>query len=215
MSSGTPGQTPPTNIQPSKPIGPGEEQPAEPGTAFKEYMQESKSQPGAGKQEGVSPFDLAAQGKVPGTGPTPDSLKGQMNSVSSVLGDVQNQLHTKNLNLKHSQKYLLRNKLTSANENIRSAAGKAGADVGPPPSTSSRQSPVAKFLSLVSDGQSQLANAQTMISNLGQGGSGPLNPGDLLMIQVKLARAQQELEYSSVLLSKAVDDIKTMFNIQL
>jgi len=42
-----------------------------------------------------------------------------------------------------------------------------------------------------------------------------MNPGDILLIQVKLAKAKQELEYSSVLLSTAVRDIKTLFNIQL
>ena len=53
-----------------------------------------------------------------------------------------------------------------------------------------------------------------MIQNMKLKG-GSLSPAALLTIQVKLAKAQQELEYSSVLLSKAVDDIKTMFNIQL
>lgn len=209
-------RTPATNIEPSKAIQPEEEQkqPKPDGESFKSFMGEGKQGQAAGaKAEGITPFDLAGQG-MQTAGPTTDTLLGQMNSAAGVLGDLQNQLHTKNLNLKQSQKYLLRNKLTSANQNIRAAATKAGVDVGDPPPTSSRQSPVTKFLGLIMDGQDQLNKTQEMIQGMKTKG-GTLSPAELLMVQVKLAKAQQELEYSSVLLSKAVDDIKTMFNIQL
>jgi hypothetical protein len=148
------------------------------------------------------------------TGPSHESISNQISSTSSVLGDLQNQLNNKNLNLRQSQKYLLRNKLASANQNIRTAATKAGVDTGSPPSQFSRQSPINKFLGMISDSQSQLSNAQTEINNLNMNGQS-MNPGDLLLIQVKLSKAQQELEYSSVLLSTATSDIKTLFNIQL
>lgn len=206
-----------SNIESTKAIQPGEEQQSQPGESFKSYMEEGQ-QPGqaaGGKSEGITPFDLAGQGGMAASAaPSMDTLVGQMNSASSVLGDLQNQLHTKNLNLKQSQKYLLRNKLTSANQDIRSAADKAGVNVGDPPPTSARQSPVTKFLGLITDGQDQLNKTQEMVQNMKTEG-GSLSPAALLTIQVKLAKAQQELEYSSVLLSKAVDDIKTMFNIQL
>jgi len=216
MADPTPDRIPATNIEPSKSIQPGEEQQPEPGESFKSFMKEGQQTGQApGKSEGMTPFDLAGQGTMgTTTGPSMDTLLGQMTSTSSVLGDVQNQLHTKNLNLKQSQKYLLRNKLSSANQDIRSAADKAGVDVGDPPPTSARQSPVTKFLGLITDGQDQLNKTQDMIQNMKSSG-GSLSPAELLTIQVKLAKAQQELEYSSVLLSKAVDDIKTMFNIQL
>lgn len=214
MADATPNKIP-TNIEATKAIQPDEEQQSQPGDSFKSLMQEDgKAQTTPGKSEGMTPFDLASQGAVQTTGPTHESLMGQMNSTSSVLGDLQTQLNTKNLNLKQSQKYLLRNKLTSANQNLRSAANKSGAEVGDPPPTSARQSPVTKFLGLITDGQSQLNKTQEMIQNMKLSG-GSLSPASLLTIQVKLAKAQQELEYSSVLLSKAVDDIKTMFNIQL
>ena len=140
-----------SNIESTKAIQPGQQQESEPGESFKSYM-EGGQQPGqaaGGKSEGITPFDLAGQGGMTASAaPSMDSLVGQMNSASSVLGDLQSQLHTKNLNLKQSQKYLLRNKLTSANQDIRSAADKAGVDVGEPPPTSARQSPVTKFLDL-------------------------------------------------------------------
>ena len=206
--------SPTTNIGSPKSIQPGEEQMPKPSQSFESYMKEGGTQATPEKSEGISPFDLAGQGQANATGPTHESIMNQMNSTSSVLGDLQNQLNNKNLNLRQSQKYLLRNKLTNANELIRSAASKTGVDAGPPPAQLSRQSPINKFLGLLTDGQNQLSNAQEKIQNLNSTGK-TMNPGDLLLIQIKISKAQQELEYSSVLLSTAVSDIKTLFNIQL
>ncbi len=204
-----------TNIDPTKSIQSEEQEQPKPSQSFDSFMKEGGPQTPGAKTEGPSPFDLAAQGKAAvSTGPTHESVLGQMNSTASVLGDLQSQLNNKNLNLRQSQKYLLRNKLTSANQNIRTAAQKTGADVGPPVQQFNRKNPVNKFLGLLADSQNQLSNAQTKIKELNSNGMS-MNPGDLLLIQVKLAKAQQELEYSSVLLSTAVSDIKTLFNIQL
>lgn len=162
----------------------------------------------------VSPMQLGEQGKIPSKPPTLEEVKSQINTVSSSLGDVQSQLQTKGLKLKQSQKYLLRNKLTSANEQIRQAAKKVGVDTGAPPDLSGKKSPITKFLSLVADGQHQLNSATQEVQRLASSNKG-LNPGDFLLIQVKLQKAQQELDYSSVLLGKAVDMVKQLFNVQI
>lgn len=175
------------------------------GSAIKESQQQTNA---------PSPFDLAQGNSKQLAQPTPETLLGQMQSVSGVLGDVQNQLHTKNLKLKPSQKYLLRNKLNESNSQIRGAASKLGVDVGQPPSKSLRQNPAARFLSIVTDGQQQMQAAEAKIREI-QKNPKSVNPGEMLMVQIKLAKAQQELEYSSVLLSKAVEDVKTLFNIQI
>ncbi len=217
MANNSPGEiSGPNNIDPTKSIQPGGEQQPKPSQSFESYMKEGGGPQGPGaKTEGPSPLDLAAQGKAAvTTGPTNESILGQMNSTASVLGDLQNQMNNKNLNLRQSQKYLLRNKLTSANQNIRTAAKKTGVDTGPPVPQFNRKNPVNKFLGLLSDSQNQLSNAQSKIQELNANGQS-MNPGELLLVQVKLAKAQQELEYSSVLLSTAVSDIKTLFNIQL
>jgi hypothetical protein len=204
-----------SNIDPTKSIQPGGDQGAKPSQSFESFMKEGQGAQGGNKTTGPSPFDLAAQGKAAiTTGPSHESVLGQMNSTSSVLGDLQTQMNNKNLNLRQSQKYLLRNKLTSANQNIRTAAQKTGVDTGELPSEFNRKNPVTKFLGLISDSQNQLQGAQEKIKSMNINGQS-MNPGDLLLVQVKLAKAQQELEYSSVLLSTAVSDIKTLFNIQL
>lgn len=204
-----------SNIDPTKLIQPGEDKGAKPSQSFESFMKEGQGAQGGSKITAPSPFDLAGQGKAAvKTGPSHESILGQMNSTSSVLGDLQTQMNNKNLNLRQSQKYLLRNKLTSANQNIRAVAQKTGVNTGEPPSEFNRKNPVTKFLGLISDSQNQLQGAQSKINAMNMTGES-MNPGDLLLIQVKLAKAQQELEYSSVLLSTAVSDIKTLFNIQL
>ncbi|MBP9842139.1 MAG: hypothetical protein KBC64_06935 [Simkaniaceae bacterium] len=204
-----------SKIDATRPIGDGEEPQQEPSRSFKSVMNEQNEQQVQGsKSNQPSPFDLPQDGKFQLPAPTQESVVHQMNSTSSMLGDIQNQLNTKNLQLKPSQKYLLRNKLTESNSLIRSAATKVGVDPGPLPQGVSQQSPIAKFLALVTDGQNQLQSATNSIKHL-QTQGGHINSGELLMVQVKLAKAQQELEYSSVLLSKAVDDLKTLFNIQI
>lgn len=163
-----------------------------------------------------SPMDLAQQAsaKTSMTTPTMDSVMNQMKSTSSVLGDLQNQLNTKNLRLKQSHKYLLSTKLRQANNSINEAAKKAGVKDAAQNPRFKKTTPIEKFLSYVTSGQQQLDSAQSLVAKLNSNGQ-QMNPGDLLMIQIKLSKAQQELEYSSVLLSKAVDDIKQMFNIQI
>lgn len=192
-----------------------EEKPA-PEKDFASYMQNpaEKNPAESAATKAPSPFDIASeQGQKAAAGSSPETVMGQMKSTSGVLGDLQQQLQTKNLKLKPSHKYLLRNKLSESNNHIRSAASKLGVKVGEPPTTLSRQNPVARFLSLVNDGQVQLQAAQQKLMTLNK--TGKAEPGQLLMVQVKLSKAQQELEYSSVLLSKAVEDVKTLFNIQI
>lgn len=189
---------------------------------FSDYMEPQEQPPsapkGATQEAGTSPLDLATQGQplTPGTPPTLDTIQTQISSNSSLLGDLQQGLanNKDKLKFKPTDKYRLRNQLNASNEKIRTAAEKAGVEPGPPPNWATKKSPVDKFLALVGDSQVQLQNTQKMITHL-RDKNGMISPGNLLLIQTKLAKAQQELEYSSVLLTKAVDGVKQMFNIQI
>lgn len=185
------------------------------GGRFASFMQEGGNEVGpkqTSPTQGASPIDIGS--KPPSAPPTLDSVRAQMTTASSSLGDIKNQLHTKGLQLKQSQKYLLRNKLGQANEQIRSAAEHLGVNPGPLPDVKGKKNPIAKFLELVSDGQDQLNSAATQVRNLDSSGK-QLNAGELLLVQVKLQKAQQELDYSSAILGKAVDIISKLFNVQI
>lgn len=203
-------------IDPSKPVrdvAQGQDQQQQP-QGFDQYMQgNNMGTKGLQNTQQVSPMDLA-QSRIQTTPPTLESVNAQMQSNMGSLGDIQNHLNTKNLRLKQSQKYLLRNKLTDANENIRTAVEQAGEKPTELANLHARQNPIMKFMGIVQNSQINLEKSQALIANLNSSGKA-IDPGRLLLIQVKLAKAQQDLEYSSVLLSKAVDDVKMLFNVQL
>jgi hypothetical protein len=199
-------------------IAPGEEKvPA--GQAFSTFMQEGKGAgaqvAASGKAPMVSPFDLA-QGKpvaTPGA-PTLDTLKTQVINAQSTLGDLSTNMNTPGLKLKPSQKYLLKNKLSDANTKFRVANNKMGAQVPDEPPASDFKGPLGKFLAMLTDGQQQMQAAQQQLQSMKDKGTS-LQPADFLMIQVKMNQAQQELEYSSVLLSNAVGSLKQLMQVQL
>ena len=76
------------------------------------------------------------------------------------------------------------------------------------------RNPVARFLSMVSDGQHQMINAAETLKKLNSDGQS-VNPAKLLLVQIKLNKAQQELNYTSVILGNVTGMIKTLFNIQI
>jgi hypothetical protein len=197
------------------PITPGEPKIPTRERPFRSYMEGGKPNPllESGKTPQISPFDLA-HGKVPASGPTFHTLQEQAKIASSQLGDVATQLKTPKLKLKQSTKYLLKNKLKAANAHIMSASTKLGAKELAEGELPKGAGPIQRFLNLVTSGQNQLQEAQNMMSNLASKGQ-EISPGDMLLIQIKLSKAQQQIQFSSMLLGKAMDDLKLMMNIQL
>ncbi len=201
-------------IEPMLPVG-GSDQPREASTPFKSLMQgtpTSETPPGP-----TSPFDLAKAGGVPVTaGPNLGTIQSQVVHAQTSLGDLNNMLSTPNLKVKPSTKYLLRNKLGEASQQLRTVNSKVGGE----PTKEEEQDlahgsgPIQTFLNYVSAGQASLAAAKQKIQDISDHGDS-MNPAELLLVQIKLNKAQQLLDYSSVLLSKAIDDMKMLFNIQL
>jgi hypothetical protein len=183
-----------------------------PSQSFQSFMQGQASPLSQAQGASLSsPFDLPHQQVLPAT-PTFDTLLTQVNAAHATLGDISTQLNTPNLKLKQSSKYLLKNKLSDANDHIYSASIKLGLE--PPEATPAPAGPFGKFIGMITNGQNQLQEAQKQLQSLKDKGS-QLSPADMLLVQVKLNLAQQELEYSSVVLSKAIDDLKMLFNVQL
>ena len=179
---------------------------------FQSYMEEGTE--GAGKAGGISPMELAA-GEKPSLGtPTAQTLLNQVHDAQSTLSDVQTKLSTPKLQLKKSQEQLLDNKFAATNKHIEEASKVAKAPVLEHPEMKGKPSVVDKFINYVNNGQNQLLQAKKQLEDIKEKGEN-LKPGELLLIQVNLSQAQQAIEYSSVLLSKAVDAIKQTINIQI
>jgi predicted PhzF superfamily epimerase YddE/YHI9 len=204
-------------IFPTTPVGAGEKGESPLATQpFSSFMKQGAVSPmeTAGKSSMISPFQMM-QGQPPlAQAPSMDTLVAQVNNVQSTMGDINNQLTTPNLKLKASTKYLLKSKLTDANDTLRTFNAKIGANVPEEPPTSSFSGPLGKFFGYLTDGQQQMDSAKQQLQSLKDKG-GQLSPGDFLLVQVKLNKAQQLLEFSSVLLSNAVSDFKQLMQVQL
>jgi hypothetical protein len=145
--------------------------------------------------------------------PSFQTLLAQAKVAQDGLGTVESQLKKDKLTLTRSQNHLIKNKLKNANEHIASAASKMGLE---PKAMAhgSGESTVAKFLGYVNHGQDTMLEVQQMIESMGKRG-GAMSAGDMLSIQVKIGLAQQEIEYASTLLGKAIEGVKTILNVQL
>jgi hypothetical protein len=176
----------------------------------------------------ISPFDLA--GAKPNMPQTPQALLAQLQLLQNTMTNIQGQMAYPNLKMKPAQRTVIKNKLSSANTSLQAINSKMGSgkdqeeDAAGAPSkgASSKidkdagrpQGPISQFLGYVTDGIQQLENAKKQVQALSQN-SDSMNPGDFLFIQLKVAKAQQELEFTSSLMAKVVEDFKMIMNIQL
>ncbi len=201
-------------IEPNKGIDTEKTKPQQPDKSlFQSYMQEGA--PNAPKTTpGASPAEVTGLPAMQTAGPSVDSLLGQVNTSQANMDNIRDKLNTPDLKFKRQHQYLLRDKLTEANNHLASANTRLGAGPISPTEVADNAGPVEKFLAYVTDGQNQLLAAKSQLESLKSQGT-QINPADMLLVQVKLSQAQQELEYSSTLLSKVVDMFKQMLNIQL
>ena len=215
----TPPDRSPDRITPGKALEP-DQTISKPPSTFESYMQDA----GQGVRTNAPPGSpVPAQGASAPTGirapaiqtggPTFDSLLGQARNVQDGLGTVGQQLQSPNLKLKRSQAHLLKNKLQDTNEYVRSAANKLGVET-PPQKTPPGANPIGRFLSYVGSGQDQMMSVEQKLKQLAAS-NGQIRPEELLFVQVKMSQAQQEIEYSTTLLGKVIDSIKSIMNTQL
>lgn len=184
--------------------------------SFSSLMQNVSPEQGADKSM-VSPLQLPQMATA---GPSnPANFLAQIQLAQNNMVSVQGQLAHPNLKLNAAQRNIIKTKLISANTNLESAHLKLGGsldekndDAGDAPSKGS-PGPIAQFLGFLSDGLNQLESTKHHIKNVSA--DGVLSPGDFLLIQLKLAKAQQEIEFTGVLLSKTIDGFKQLMSVQL
>lgn len=204
--------TTPDKTDPLFGAGPLTPSPSSPGSGKTPTGFDTLMQGGTQAATGAAPTPGSPAISSPSAPPTAASILAQATSLQQGMTTVQGQLNDPNLSLKRSQAHLVRNKLGDANTAIRSAATRLGVEA--PPTTPSGSGPVARFLNYLNDGQNQLAMVQKQLVTMSKSPTG-MNPADLLYVQVKMNLAQQEIEYSSTLLGKVMDSLKTILNTPL
>jgi hypothetical protein len=206
----------PDRIPPLMPVGQDKAAggPVPEGAPFSQFMEQAAAGPaGTAKAPLASPFELTGRPNMP-VQPTLDTLMSQVNNTHSTLGDLNTYLKDPNLKLKQSSKYVVKNKLEDASQHMRNATTRLGVEQKGEQEISPSSGPLAKFINYVTNGQNQMEAAKHQLAAMKDSGDN-MRPGDFLLIQTQLNLAQQSLEYSSVVLSKAMDDVKMMMNVQL
>ncbi len=197
-------------IEPSKPVESKPKVTPKP-SDFQAHMEPGSTAATGGS--GVSPMEALQQPSIQGT-PTADTLLNQVQSAQGNLHEIHDKLQTPNLTFKRQHQTLLRDKLDDAFSHIQAANKKMGLPAAGPTKLPQDAGPVTKFLQYVTDGQNELVATQQHLQEMAKK-PGSMDPADMLLVQVKLSQAQQELEYASVLLSKVIDVFKQMLNIQI
>lgn len=144
---------------------------------------------------------------------TPAQLAEQSKAVIAQIQDIKNKLSDPGLEIKGNYKNILRNKLEHIDENLRTALNNAGLPYEPFDATKSQStSPIGKFFDLLTHGQKQL---NSLGSELAKMNAENMNPADMLMLQIRVNTTQQELEFFTSLLNKALESTKTIMNVQV
>jgi hypothetical protein len=203
-------------VESEKPTGLGQKP-----TSFETHMEGPSGAPkgvqlppsGAAPAHGASPIDIAKPAGQTSP-PSLDSLMNQAKSAQDGLGTIGKQLQDPNLKLKRSQSQLLKHKLQDATGHIRSAGDKAGVPAPKAQKPLTGSSPAARFLGMIGQGQDDLMAVQQQIKTYSANPE-KMNAADMMFMQVKMNQAQQEIEYSSLLLGKVIESFKQVLNIQL
>jgi hypothetical protein len=182
---------------------------------FKSKMEQAKGKGPAGPTEGTSPMEAMQAGTNATMQPTLDTLQNQVQSAQGNLSEIKKKLEdTPNLTIKRQHQTLIKNKLGDAHAHINTANQKLGLQAKDLPELPKDAGPITRFLQYVTDGQNQLVATKQKLQEMSQKGQ-QLDPTALLLVQVKLSQAQQELEYSSTLLGKVIDIFNRLMQQQI
>ncbi len=193
---------------------------------FDSLMQEEKvAMPAPGERTSLMDAvrDMNFSGTNSGGKVSTQSLLAQTEQVISKIDAVRETLETPNINIKsatHVQ--LLENKLSHIDESLRIALTKAGVEYSPKDGVlveavgekAKASNPIERFLGYVTDGQWQLENLYGELNGMAQQNK-ELSPASMLAIQIKVGQIGQELQLFYSLLSKGLESVKTIMNIQV
>lgn len=145
---------------------------------------------------------------------TPKELADRANGLVAQIDELKTKLATPNLEIKSSVQNLLRNKLSHIDESLKVALSKAGVEYTPPAKATGIATPIERFLGFLTDAQHQLQHLGGEVETMGLK-KGEISPASMLAIQVKVGYVQQEIEFFTSLLNKALESTKTIMNVQV
>lgn len=146
---------------------------------------------------------------------SPEDIRSQAQNLIAEI-DVINQKFAPHAQSPIAPSYnaLLKNRLSHIDDTLKIALSRAGLEYTPPTQAPAVTNPIEKFLGYLSHGQHQLQNLGQAVAQVQSKGM-DVTPADMLAIQVKVNQIQQELEFFTNILNKALESTKTLMNVQI
>ncbi len=144
----------------------------------------------------------------------PTDIVAQAQDVMTRMSQIQEQLSVPDQSIKPAYRNILQNKLTHINENLKIALSSSGIESLPPPSQVNSNNPIDRFLGFLTDGQAQLSMIAKEVETMSTDKNN-FTPASMLAVQIKVGFIQQELEFFSAVLNKALESTKTIMNVQV
>lgn len=152
--------------------------------------------------------------KVDGFAKSPQQLVTQAEEVITQIETLKDKLATPNLELKKSTQTLLNSKLSHIDENLRVALSKAGLEYTEPTENLPKVNPIERFLGFLTHGQEQLKTLSNEVE-LMHLNKKEITPANMLRIQIKVGYIQNEIDFFTNVLNQALQDAKTIMNVQV
>lgn len=144
---------------------------------------------------------------------SPNELVAQAEDVIAQIDTLKTKLETPELDIKSSVQTLLRNKLNHIDDNLKVALDKTGSEYATPERSDGMSKPIDRFLGLLTHSQSQLETLASDVKAMAV--ENEMSPASMLLIQIKVAKVQQEIELFTSMLNKALESTKTIMNVQV
>lgn len=147
---------------------------------------------------------------------SPDTIMQKSQQAIAQIEEVKQKLAQPNVELKGSVQNLLHNKLSHIDESLKVALNRAGSEYAAPvaATSSARQNPVERFLGFLTHGQYQLQKLSDDVNKMHLNKT-EISPANMLAIQIKVGYVQQEMEFFTAVLNKALESTKTIMNVQV
>jgi flagellar hook-basal body complex protein FliE len=142
-----------------------------------------------------------------------NELVAQAEDVIAQIDTLKTKLETPELDIKSSVQTLLRNKLNHIDENLKVALDKTGSEYAKPERSEGMSKPIDRFLGLLTHSQNQLETLASDVKAMAV--NNEMSPASMLLIQIKVAKVQQEIELFTSMLNKALESTKTIMNVQV
>jgi hypothetical protein len=118
------------------------------------------------------------------------------------------------LKLTPAQETALQDRLIHIDSSLRTSLAKAGVEVKAADIQPIGQKPLVKFLNYLTSADHQLTTLIDQLNGVA-GGDKKLSPEKLIALQIKLGFVQNELEFFTNVLNKAMESTKTIMNVQV